>query len=114
MFEQSHQNATEASGEHTAFAPALGTHLLALPAVRCCLLGLGCCLRTAPNPQQPQGRNCDGQPQSLGPLRVFHPRMLPLPTTPFAVLDPLLDPTAQAVPGSIALSRGQVTQDQPR
>ena len=93
MFEQCHQNPAVASGEHTDFSPALAAHLLALPNVPCCLPGLSGRLRAATDPQQPERCNGYGQPQPLGALWVFHPRMLPLPTAPLAVLEPLLDPT---------------------
>src|ERR1700677_3242245 len=101
MFEQGDQDASEAAGEHTAFAPALAAHRLARPNFCGRLLGLGRRLGTATYPQQPQRCHGYGQPQTLGPLRRFHPRMLPLPPAPLAVLEALLDPTAQAVPGSI-------------
>src|SRR5207247_6059711 len=104
----------EASGEHAALAPALPTHLLIAPEDSGCLLGLGCHLRDAAYTQQPEGCDCDSQPQPGGPLRVFHPCMLPLPTTTLAVLEPLLDPASQAVPGWISLRRRQLTQNHPR
>src|SRR5437762_3366997 len=86
LFEQGHQNPSVAAGEHTTPAPALAAHLLVLPNVYDRLLGLGRRLRAATDPQQPEGCHGDGQPQPLGPFRVFHPRMLPLPTAPLAVL----------------------------
>src|ERR1043166_325868 len=114
MFEQRDQNAAETSGEHAALAPTLPTHLLIAPNGSACWRGHGCHLRAATYPQQPESRNGDRQPQPGGPLGVFHPCMLPLPTAALAVLEPLLDPTPQPIPGSIALLRQQITQDQPR
>src|SRR5206468_7722440 len=65
------------------------------------------------DPPQPERCYCHGQPQPLRSSRFFHPRMLPLPAAPLAVLETLFDPTAQAVPGSICPLRRQVTQEQP-
>src|SRR6266436_959121 len=100
MFEQRDQNAAEASGEHATLAPTLPTHLLISPNGSAFWRGRRCRLRAATDPQQPESRNGDRQPQSGSPLRVFHPCMLPLPTATLAVLEPLLDPTPQPIPGS--------------
>src|SRR5260370_7664136 len=82
MFDQGHRNPSEASGEHTAFAPALATHWLVAPNVPCCLLGLGRRLRAATYPQQPQRCHCYDQPHPLGSLPALPPLILPFPTPP--------------------------------
>src|SRR5262245_1434051 len=109
MFEQVHQNPSVTTGEDATSAPAFLAHRLVLANVRRRLLSLG----ATTDPQQPERGDGYGQPQPLRSSRVFHPRMLPLPAAPLAVLETLFDPTAQAVPGSLGSLRRQVTQEQP-
>ena len=101
VFEQSHQDGPLASSEHTACVRDMVAALLGMLKGHCLRLGSFTRPGTTPYAEQPQRRHRDGQPQSLGPLGVFHSRVLPLPATSLAVLEPLLDPTPQAVPGSI-------------
>src|SRR5262249_32057631 len=101
-------------GEHTAGVRNRVAALLAQFCWHCLPWGSFTRLGTTPDAQHPPSRYCDGQPQSLGPFWVFHSRVLPLPASSLAVLEPLLDPAAQAVPGGIPLLHCQVAQDQPR
>src|SRR5947209_341781 len=64
--------------------------------------------------QQPPGGNGHGQPQPLGSDRIFHARVLPLPTTAFNPFKSLLDPGTHAIPANIRSFGRQVSHDQPR
>src|SRR6476619_7567831 len=114
MFEQCHEDDPLTASEHTAHPAALEARRLVLAGGTLLSLGgLSGKVATA-HAQQPQSCHRHGQPQPLGPLWVRHAAALPLPAASLAVLEPLLDPAAQAVPGGIALAGAQVAQDQPR
>ena len=117
VVEQRHENQGPAPAKGTDKAQARGAPLAALHAkgrrhvqqrtVRD--LGVG----HAPHAQQPQRGDRDGQPQAGRPLRLGHPRALPLPACPLGHLEALLDPGPQPIPTGITGRWRQIGQDQP-
>ena len=61
----------------------------------------------------PQGGDRQSSPEALGPGRVEHLGLLPMPPTPFAVFEPTLDPGSQSIPRHIGLHAGQVGHHKP-
>lgn len=53
----------------------------------------GAILNLAAQSHCSQGCHCQRQPHASNPSRIGHPRVLPLPTTPFEALAPLLTPS---------------------
>ncbi len=64
--------------------------------------------------EQPQRRDCHGQPPPRGPLRIAQACAVPLPPCALRDLQALFEPGAQPIPGRSTRRGWQIGQDQPR
>jgi hypothetical protein len=91
MLQQMGANLDDAPGKDTEHPWRVGTHRGQrghLGQQVAGVIGFGLTAHT----DHPQGRHRQDQPLSLGPLRIGHLGVVPLPASSFEIFEPLLDP----------------------
>lgn len=68
---------------------------------------------TSPPPPAGQRRHRQRQPQTLGTLRILHPRVLPLPAGALEPLETVLDPGAHPIPAHVRRLGRKIGNRQP-
>jgi hypothetical protein len=118
MVGQSRNNQRPTVLENTHYPPAFSatpyriTHRRFFDVQRRIGLSLSFCFATARH--QPPCGDGNRHPQPFGTRRIIHSRVLPLPTTPFAMFEALFYPGPKTVPAGIGAFGGQIGKHPPR